>query len=242
MYNIMKDIPVIMDYDKCQIACVGDLHTGKTTLTKTYVEYGKYLPPETRLNSCMRIEYDCMIKTVDDVKVKMFIWDTAGQERFESILKSCYRNKDIVMIIYSVTNKLSFDNIKDIWYKQVKQYCHPLTQNSTELGKLTYKPIVILVGTKCDTVSISTGDISGEGAEHKGERQVSYEQGLSLADELDVPFFEVSAKNMTNVNELFDFCAMSYIAQKTQKIKVDRKDQSISQPNFLGKVMSYFSS
>jgi len=47
---------------------------------------------------------------------------------------------------------------------------------------------MILVGNKCDYQ----------------ERRVKYEEGKELADELEVMFFETSAKSATNINILFE--------------------------------------
>ena len=49
----------------------------------------------------------------------------------------------------------------------------------------------ILVGYKCD----------------KSDRIISKEEGQKLADEFNMSFFETSAKNNQNVNEVFNFLA-----------------------------------
>ncbi|KAJ4931921.1 hypothetical protein JOQ06_010357, partial [Pogonophryne albipinna] len=40
------------------------------------------------------------------------IWDTAGQERFRSVTHAYYRDAHALLLLYDVTNKSSFDNIK----------------------------------------------------------------------------------------------------------------------------------
>ncbi|KAK5880821.1 hypothetical protein CesoFtcFv8_021691 [Champsocephalus esox] len=49
---------------------------------------------------------------IDAVKVKLQIWDTAGQERFRSVTHAYYRDANALLLLYDVTNKASFDNIR----------------------------------------------------------------------------------------------------------------------------------
>lgn len=40
------------------------------------------------------------------------VWDTAGQERFRSLVPMYYRNSDAVAIIFDVTDRDSFNQVK----------------------------------------------------------------------------------------------------------------------------------
>ncbi len=45
---------------------------------------------------------------------KMFIqWDTAGQDRFKTITSSYYRGADGIIIVYDITDRTSFDHVKN---------------------------------------------------------------------------------------------------------------------------------
>jgi len=79
-----------------------------------------------------------------------------------------------VIMTYSINDKDSFNNI-EVWMKQIR------TQASQNVAKL-------LVGNKCDMES---------------ERQVTFDEGKSLADTFGIKFFETSAKGDINVNEAF---------------------------------------
>ena len=48
---------------------------------------------------------------------------------------------------------------------------------------------MVLVGNKCDC---------------EAKREVTYEQGQELAEELGCPFFEASVKDSVNVNRIFE--------------------------------------
>ena len=99
-------------------------------------------------------------------------WDTAGQERFRTITSSYYRGAHGIIIVYDITDRESFDNVKQ-WLNEIDRYA---TENVNKL----------LVGNKCDLES---------------KRQVDFDEAKAFADERGIPFLETSAKNSTNVEK-----------------------------------------
>ena len=79
------------------------------------------------------------------------------------------------IIDYDITERKSFEKVRD-WMEQIRQ------------SDPTNETCKILIGNKCDL---------------EGERQVSTEEGHELAKELDVPFLETSAKDNSNVEQVF---------------------------------------
>lgn len=53
--------------------------------------------------------------------MKLQIWDTAGQERFRSVTHAYYRDAHALLLLYDVTNKTSFDNIR-AWLGEIREY------------------------------------------------------------------------------------------------------------------------
>ena len=51
----------------------------------------------------------------------MEIWDTAGQEQFRALAQAFYRNTDVCILVYDVTNKYTFEEIKNYWIKDIKE-------------------------------------------------------------------------------------------------------------------------
>lgn len=126
--------------------------------------------------STVGIDYKLKNVTLDnDRVVKTQIWDTAGQERYKTITKSYIKGANGIILIYDVTNNNSFEGIKN-WIKQIKD-----TVNS--------RVCVALVANKIDK---------------ENERVISKEEGEKLANELQYPFYEASAKEGININECFD--------------------------------------
>ena len=44
--------------------------------------------------------------------ITLDIWDTAGQERYKSLNKFFYQDAKMVILVYDITQKYSFDNLK----------------------------------------------------------------------------------------------------------------------------------
>jgi len=128
-------------------------------------------------NFISTIGVDFKIKTVmmDGKRVKLQIWDTAGQERFQTITTSYYRGANGIIIVFDVTNQTSFESVKK-WLDDVERHA---SQNIVKL----------LIGNKCDL-------------EHK--RVVDYHTAKALADRLNMPYLETSAKAATNVEKAFE--------------------------------------
>ena len=48
------------------------------------------------------------------------MWDTAGAMKFRNITNLYYRDAKIVMIVFDITNKSSFEDLRDNILKEVK--------------------------------------------------------------------------------------------------------------------------
>ena len=56
--------------------------------------------------------------------IKLQIWDTAGKDRFRTITKNYYKGANGIILIYEVTNKQTFEKMKN-WLKQIKEEANP---------------------------------------------------------------------------------------------------------------------
>lgn len=119
---------------------------------------------------------DFKMKTieVDGIKVRIQIWDTAGQERYQTITKQYYRRAQGIFLVYDISSERSYQHIVK-WASDVDEYAPDGVQK-------------ILIGNKADE-------------EHK--RQVPKEQGLQLAREYGMDFYETSACSNLNIKESF---------------------------------------
>ena len=149
---------------------VGDISVGKSSLISVF----KYKTMDN-YRSCCCIAFPTKAVTMDNREVMLELWDTHGQEWYNILPPMYYRRSKGVMLVYDITNRLSFDRLRDVWYKEVCKYSDCETQ-------------CILIGNKCDM---------------ECERAVEYSTGKELADSLNIPFIETSAKENMNVEEAF---------------------------------------
>ena len=150
------------------------------------------------------MDFQDKIIQIKDKKIRLQIWDTAGQERFGNVAKNSYQTTQGFIVVYDITDRDSLDKT-NFWIEQIKS-------NGPE------NPKIILVGNKCDLIN---------------ERQVSIEEGENFAKKHNIKFFEASAKDGTNVNELF-FCLANEIYQDDKLNGKKGRKMTVS----LGKISS----
>lgn len=49
------------------------------------------------------------------------MWDVSGQEKFRSLTNMYFRDTDGTIIVFDVTDRESFENLKNVWVKEVKE-------------------------------------------------------------------------------------------------------------------------
>jgi len=58
--------------------------------------------------------------TINNQKILLSIWDTVGQERFRSLSKLFFNDTKIVVLVYSITDKKTFEEL-DFWLNLYKE-------------------------------------------------------------------------------------------------------------------------
>jgi len=104
--------------------------------------------------------------------LKLQIWDSAGQEKFRSLIPNYIRGSSLIFLIFDITNKTSYDNIPE-WIKFITD----IDNNGN----------IILVGNKIDL---------------KEKRVVNKEEAEKFSQEKKYEYFEVSAKEETNIDNM----------------------------------------
>ena len=63
---------------------------------------------------------------------KLFrVFDTAGQEEYADVRKLAYPDTNVLIIAFSIVSRSSFDNVKNVWMKEMKEYMRPLPKTVT---------------------------------------------------------------------------------------------------------------
>ena len=172
------------------------LVVGEMSVGKTSL-IRRYSCPEKKMAmsylTTVGIDFVNVIELIDNVRIRLMIWDTAGQERFRTFTKLHFRGTKGLILVYDLTNLETFEKLHN-WLKDIAAYGLDKEQ-------------LIIVGNKSDL-------------EH--ERQVAKERGEKLAHEFGYKFFETSAKDNVNIQEVF------------QELTRDMKDAN--NPYFVAKV------
>ena len=153
-----------------KILLIGDLGVGKSCVILRYVE-GDF---PGNIMSSIGVDFKTKQIELDEHSIKMQIWDTAGHEKFRTITTSYYKSAQAIIILYDITQKSSFDHIRN-WI--------------TEIDKFGKQGVLkVIVGNKLDL---------------ENNRKISKEDAENLALKYGVKLWEVSAKDNTNIEEMF---------------------------------------
>ena len=115
------------------------------------------------------------------------IWDTAGQERYRSLTKFFFQGAKIAILVYDITRKETFDNLKNEWYKQIKEH----GDEDVILG---------IAGNKSDLYD---------------EEAVSEQEARDFAKSIGAVFGLTSALNNSGVEDFFRNLARRYLGIDT---------------------------
>ncbi|XP_051945352.1 ras-related protein Rab-23-like [Xyrauchen texanus] len=124
---------------------------------------------------------------VNGEEVRLMLWDTAGQEEFDAITKAYYRGAQACVLVFSTTDRESFEAISS-WREKVE----------LEVG---YIPTV-LVQNKIDLLD---------------DMVIKNEDAEGLAKRLKLRFYRTSVKEDLNVNEVFKYLADKYLQRLKQQ-------------------------
>ena len=149
---------------------IGDSAVGKSNILLRYI-HDKF---NEEFQSTIGVEFGAKNLKIEDKIYRIQIWDTAGQETFRSITRAYYKNSVCACVVYDITNKNSFQNIKS-WLEDCRK----------QSPKTVF---LILIGNKVDL---------------EDRREVTYEEGSIFAEKNGMLFFETSAKTGKNIEELF---------------------------------------
>jgi len=91
---------------------------------------------EERGMTTLGVDFKSKLIDVGGARIKMQVWDTAGQERFGNVTSSFYRGAHIIIVVYDVSNRESYESVEN-WLKGIDTF------SQGNLSKL-------VVGNKCE--------------------------------------------------------------------------------------------
>lgn len=105
-----------MENRSYKILLIGEAGVGKTCLIKR-IKYNSFNPNEIATIGTSSESKEIIINTKT---IKLDFWDTAGFERYRSVNRIFHKNCDVVLLVYNITIRSSFEEIKNYHYQNSK--------------------------------------------------------------------------------------------------------------------------
>jgi len=159
---------------RAKVVLVGAAHSGKTSVIRRYIE-GEFTP-----RTAPTTQPTFFKKTVCGfgLEVNLEIWDTAGQEQYHALSPMFYRDADVGVVVFDLTDPTSFTKTQQ-WVSELRQ------ARGSGIS-------IIVAGNKCDLPS---------------QRAITLEAMTTFAASIGTEAFETSARTGENVNLLFEAVA-----------------------------------
>jgi small GTP-binding protein len=178
--------------ESLKVVLIGEAGTGKTSIIQRFA-YKLFDPNCASSISSQFISQIINLKEINKT-LNFEIWDTAGQERYRSMAKIFYKDAKIILFVYDITSRNTFEALKNYWISQIKQECDP-------------KSLLGLVANKYDLYN---------------SQQVSKEEGMELANEIGAIFQFTSAKSGEGINSMFKNLGRKYLDPKYDYQEADK--------------------
>jgi len=100
---------------------IGDSGVGKTSLLRRFDQKPFKEDPGTTIG----LNLTTRQLVLNGETIQVVFWDTAGQERFRTMTRSFYRNSDLVIIVFDVASRSSFESV-DQWLDEMRRSAEPV--------------------------------------------------------------------------------------------------------------------
>jgi small GTP-binding protein len=92
-----------------KVVFAGEANVGKTSIFTALTKHDLGVNPEPTVGgTCVPVK----AMTSDLTPVKIRLLDTAGSEKYRAIVPLYFRGADVIIVVYDITNKNSFDGIE----------------------------------------------------------------------------------------------------------------------------------
>lgn len=203
----------------------GDAAVGKSSLLVRLTDQRFLANPDPTLG----VEFGSKLINLEDENkiIKLQCWDTAGTESFRSITRSYYRGAAGCLLVYDVTSRKSFENVRT-WLGDVREHADPnltciLVGNKTDLCE----PSPADSDTPSSSPPKSTHSKSSSTSSSQPKRRVSTEEAQRFAQENGLLFVEASAKSGVNVERAFEQAARDILNKIKRGVFDDNRSPGV---------------
>jgi len=159
----------------CKMGLCGNSGVGKTSI-KNRLQHGE--PFREFHSATVGPEFGVIKRRMPDgAVVRVTVWDTPGMDRCQVISSLSFRGAHAITAVYDITDRRSYDAALD-WIARALQVCG------------LDDPYVIMVGNKFDLAAT--------------DRAVTVDEARLLCERYNYCFMEVSARDLTGIDELAD--------------------------------------
>jgi small GTP-binding protein len=180
------------DVKRIKIIIIGESGVGKTCIIKRFVydEHNSNEFPTSSLSFATK-NINVSENGVEE-EIKLEVWDTVGQEKYKAMAQIFFKNSNAVILVYDITNKESFEQLKNYWIDKINEY------NSNDLT-------LAVAANKSDLYM---------------KEQVKEEEGREFAQKIGAIFRLTSAKNGEGIKEMFNVIGKKYLDSILNKNKI----------------------
>lgn len=168
------------DFESLKVVLLGESGVGKTSIITQFTE--EMFTEEQQSTTGATFSSKELSCLNDTRKVKFEIWDTAGQEKYRALSKMFYKDASSAILVYDITRKTSFDELKNYWANEIKEYSPK-------------KIVLAIAANKSDLYE---------------NEEVDEKTGREFAEEIGAIFYSTSAKNQNGITELFTAIGNKY--------------------------------
>ena len=195
-----------MSDEEIKVILIGESGTGKTSLINATMG----LKFKESLESTTTNSFSSKTVTINNKEYILNLWDTIGQEKFRSLTKIFIKDSKIVILVYDITRKDSFNEL-NFWLKMIQDI----------LGD---EPILGICGNKSDLFV---------------KEQVKEEEIKKYSEEKNIPFKLTSAKNPMSFNKFLEDLVQKYLEKRgvvgvgtKEKIDLNNKKRTNDKKKF----------
>ena len=175
-----------------KVTLIGDSGVGKSCIIKRYIN-DEFV---SGLVSTRGANYSTKVVHRNGKALRLDLWDTAGQEQYRSLGIHFYRDSYVIILVYDITNKFSFEELQKYWIEQVKE-------------SSPRNIILAIVANKSDLIEYE---------------QVDEGTARQFAKDNDALFAVTSAKQISTVESLFLDIAKKYTGTDSA-LTLEEKDE-----------------
>ncbi|KAL9650849.1 hypothetical protein ABK040_001899 [Willaertia magna] len=103
---------------RLKVVVVGDEGVGKARMLTTYISNSipEYVPVQSDNDNIT-------VRIGENKTIVLFLCDTSGQQDYDRLRPLSYPGTDIFLVLFSIHNKESFENLRTKWIPEVKHHC-----------------------------------------------------------------------------------------------------------------------